>query len=103
MLKTDFSSWPHYTDEEVQAVGNVLLSNKVNYWTGQEGRHFEKEFAAWAGCAHAIALGNGTQALEAALMALGIGPGDEVIVTPRTFLRSEEHTSELQSLMRISY
>ncbi|HEY9572128.1 MAG TPA: DegT/DnrJ/EryC1/StrS aminotransferase family protein [Pusillimonas sp.] len=88
MLKTDFSSWPHYTDEEVQAVGNVLLSNKVNYWTGQEGRHFEKEFAAWAGCAHAIALGNGTQALEAALMALGIGPGDEVIVTPRTFLAS---------------
>lgn len=88
MLNTAFSPWPHYTDEEVQAVGKVLLSNKVNYWTGQEGRQFETEFASWSGCAHAVALGNGTQALEAALMALDIGPGDEVIVTPRTFLAS---------------
>ena len=88
MLNTAFSPWPHYTNEEVQAVGKVLLSNKVNYWTGQEGREFEKEFAGWAGCAHAVALGNGTQALEAALMALGVGPGDEVVVTPRTFLAS---------------
>src|SRR5690606_16710672 len=88
MLNTTFSPWPHYTDEEVQAVGKVLLSNKVNYWTGQEGRQFETEFANWSGCAHAVALGNGTQALEAALMALDIGPGDEVVVTPRTFLAS---------------
>ncbi|WP_017522895.1 DegT/DnrJ/EryC1/StrS family aminotransferase [Pusillimonas noertemannii] len=88
MLNTSFSPWPSYTDEEIQAVGNVLRSNKVNYWTGQEGRLFETEFAGWAGCAHAVALGNGTQALEAALMALDVGPGDEVIVTPRTFLAS---------------
>lgn len=88
MLNTAFSPWPQFTDEEVQAVSNVLLSNKVNYWTGQEGRLFQTEFAAWSGCAHAVALGNGTQALEAALMALEIGPGDEVIVTPRTFLAS---------------
>ncbi len=88
MLNTAFSPWPQFTDEEVQAVSNVLLSNKVNYWTGQEGRLFQTEFAAWSGCAHAVALGNGTQALEAALMALDIGPGDEVIVTPRTFLAS---------------
>jgi dTDP-4-amino-4,6-dideoxygalactose transaminase len=88
MLNTAFSPWPQYTDEEVQAVGKVLLSNKVNYWTGEQGRLFETEFAAWTGCAHAVALGNGTQALEAALMALDIGPGDEVIVTSRTFLAS---------------
>ena len=88
MLNTAFSPWPQFTDEEVQAVSNVLLSNKVNYWTGQEGRLFQTEFAAWSSCAHAVALGNGTQALEAALMALDIGPGDEVIVTPRTFLAS---------------
>ena len=88
MLNTAFSPWPHYTDEEVQAVGNVLRSNKVNYWTGQQGRLFEKEFADWSGCAHAIAVGNGTQALEAALIALDLQPGDEVIVTPRTFLAS---------------
>src|SRR3546814_19817668 len=64
MLNTAFSPWPSYTDEEVQAVGKVLLSNKVNYWTGQECRMFETEFATWAGCAHAVALGHGTPALD---------------------------------------
>jgi len=64
------------------------LSNKVNYWTGQECRRFEEEFAAWAGTNHAIALANGTVALDLALKGLGIGPGDEVVVTPRTFLAS---------------
>ncbi|MBF4365060.1 DegT/DnrJ/EryC1/StrS family aminotransferase, partial [Vibrio anguillarum] len=63
-------------------------SNKVNYWTGTECREFEKEFAAWAGCEYAIALGNGTLALDVALKALGVGEGDEVITTSRTFLAS---------------
>lgn len=67
---------------------NVILSNRVNYWTGQECREFEKEFAAWCGARHAIALANGTLALDLALKALGIGPGDEVVVTPRTFIAS---------------
>ena len=88
MLNTSFSPWPSFTSEEADALQAVLLSNKVNYWTGQEGREFEKEFAAWADCNHAIALSNGTQALDLALKGLGIGPGDEVIVTPRTFLAS---------------
>ncbi|GGE45430.1 aminotransferase [Halopseudomonas oceani] len=88
MLNTPFSPWPSFTTEEADAVHAVLLSNKVNYWTGQEGREFEKEFAAWADCTHAIALSNGTLALDLALKGLGIGPGDEVIVTPRTFLAS---------------
>ena len=66
----------------------VLLSNKVNYWTGNECREFEKEFAAWCGTRHAVALANGTLALDLALKALGIGPGDEVVVTPRTFIAS---------------
>lgn len=66
----------------------VLLSNKVNYWTGTECREFEREFAAWAGTRHAVALANGTLALDVALKALGIGPGDEVVVTPRTFIAS---------------
>ena len=88
MLNTPFSPWPSFTSEEADALQAVLLSNKVNYWTGQEGREFEKEFAAWADCNHAIALSNGTQALDLALKGLGIGPGDEVIVTPRTFLAS---------------
>ena len=88
MLNTPFSPWPSFTEEEANAVRDVVLSNKVNYWTGQECRAFEKEFAAWAGTDYAIALANGTVALDLALQALGIGAGDEVIVTPRTFLAS---------------
>jgi len=87
MLNNGFSSWPSYTDEEAKAIGRVLLSNRVNYWTGQETREFEKEFAIWVGSKYAVALSNGTVALEAALLALGISDG-EVIVTSRTFLAS---------------
>ncbi|MEZ9877417.1 DegT/DnrJ/EryC1/StrS family aminotransferase [Vibrio breoganii] len=88
MLNSKFSPWPSFTQEEADAVSRVILSNKVNYWTGQECREFEKEFAAWAGCEHAVALGNGTLALDIALKALEVGEGDEVITTPRTFLAS---------------
>lgn len=88
MLNTPFPPWPAFSEDEAQAVARVLRSNRVNYWTGEEGRAFEHEFAAWAGVPHAIALNNGTIALEAALRALGIGPGDEVIVTPRSFIAS---------------
>lgn len=88
MLNTAFSPWPRFTAEEATAVQQVLLSNKVNYWTGTECREFETEFAAWAGVPYAVALGNGTLALDVALQALGIGPGDEVVVTPRTFIAS---------------
>ena len=88
MLNGPFSPWPSFTPEEADAVSSVLLSNRVNYWTGQECREFEKEIAAWTGTDFAIALGNGTLALDAALIALGVGAGDEVIVTSRTFLAS---------------
>src|SRR5690554_2776566 len=88
MLNTPFSPWPSFTEEEANAVRDVVLSNKVNYWTGQECREFEKEFATWSGTKYAIALMNGTVALDVALLALGVGKGDEVIVTPRTFLAS---------------
>ncbi|WP_420177127.1 DegT/DnrJ/EryC1/StrS family aminotransferase [Kerstersia gyiorum] len=88
MLNTPFPPWPSFTEEEADAVKQVLLSNRVNYWTGQETREFEQEFAAWAGTKHAVALTNGTVALDVALIALGIGAGDEVIVTSRTFLAS---------------
>jgi dTDP-4-amino-4,6-dideoxygalactose transaminase len=88
IAKIPFSSWPSFTDEEAAAVQQVLLSNKVNYWTGQQCRAFEEEFAAWAGTAHAVTLANGTLALDLALKAIGVGSGDEVIVTPRTFIAS---------------
>ncbi|WP_201548525.1 DegT/DnrJ/EryC1/StrS family aminotransferase [Psychrobacter fjordensis] len=88
MLNTPFSPWPSFTQQEADAVSQVLLSNKVNYWTGQECRQFEQEFADWSGSKYAIAMGNGTLALDVALQALGIGAGDEVVVTPRTFIAS---------------
>ena len=88
MLNTAFEPWPSFTQEEADAVSRVLLSNKVNYWTGQECREFEKEFARFAETKYAVALANGTVALDVALEALGIGAGDDVIVTSRTFLAS---------------
>lgn len=88
MLNTAFSPWPSFTEEEASAVKNVLLSHRVNYWTGNECRAFEKEFAEFAECDYAVAVANGTVALDVALKALDIGVGDEVIVTPRTFIAS---------------
>lgn len=88
MLNTNFSPWPSFSDEEIAAVSKVMQSNRVNYWTGEECRLFEREFAQWAGVDHAVSLSNGTLALDLALRALDVGPGDEVIVTPRSFIAS---------------
>lgn len=88
MLNTAFSPWPSFSLEEADAVKQTLLSNRVNYWTGTESRIFEEEFASWCGVSHAIALANGTVALDLALQGLGVEPGDEVVVTPRTFIAS---------------
>jgi dTDP-4-amino-4,6-dideoxygalactose transaminase len=83
-----FAPWPFFADDEIEAAVAVLHSGRVNYWTGEEGRSFEKEFAAFAGCKYAVALANGSVALECALKALGIGPGDEVVTASRTFIAS---------------
>ncbi|MFC1543956.1 DegT/DnrJ/EryC1/StrS family aminotransferase [Gemmatimonadota bacterium] len=83
-----FPGWPSYSEEMIGHMASVLRTGKVNYWTGEEGRRFEEEYARSVGVMYAIALANGTLALEAALHALGIGPGDEVIVTSRTFIAS---------------
>ena len=83
-----FAPWPFFAADEIAAAQSVLKSGKVNYWTGEEGRFFEKEFSTFIGTRYAVALANGTVALELALYALGIGPGDEVIVASRTFIAS---------------
>ncbi|MGL6212555.1 DegT/DnrJ/EryC1/StrS family aminotransferase [Billgrantia desiderata] len=90
MLNGPFSPWPAFSQEEADAVARVLLSNRVNYWTGSECRDFEREFRRFADSEYAIAVANGTVALDLALYGLGIGenPDDEVIVTSRTFLAS---------------
>jgi dTDP-4-amino-4,6-dideoxygalactose transaminase len=88
MLNTTLPPWPSFSSDEARAVAEVIASNRVNYWTGEECRKFEVEYAAWCGSEKAIALNNGTVALDVALKALGVGRGDEVIVTPRTFIAS---------------
>lgn len=82
------NTWPWFDADECSVVQRVIASGRVNYWTGTEGRAFESEYAKSVGVRHAIALANGTVALELALRMLGIGPGDEVIVTPRSFMAS---------------
>ncbi len=87
-ISAPLALWPHFGAEEIEASTQVLRSGKVNYWTGQQGRLFESEFAASVDVKHAICVANGTLALELALSALGIGQGDEVITTSRTFIAS---------------
>lgn len=90
----NMAAWPSFTQEEADAVSRVLLSNKVNYWTGSEGREFEREFARFADVPHAIAVANGTLAIDLALQGLSIGAhnggraDDEVVVTSRSFMAS---------------
>ena len=81
-------TWPSFDEDDIAAVSAVLLSGKINYWTGTEGRTFEAEFAQYVGTRHAVALTNGTVALELALRAFGIGPGDEVLTASRSFIAS---------------
>jgi dTDP-4-amino-4,6-dideoxygalactose transaminase len=83
-----FPSWPSFSDDEIAAATEVLRSGRVNYWTGEHGRKFEQEFAAVCGCKHAVAVANGTVALELALRSLAIGAGDDVVVPSRTFIAS---------------
>ena len=88
MLNTSFPPWPSFSKTEAELVKKVLLSNKVNYWTGEECQKFENNFADFIGTKYAVALSNGTIAIDAALKSLDIGKGDEVIVTSRTFIAS---------------
>ncbi len=87
-MSRKFASWPYYGREEIEAVIRVLRSGRVNQWTGTEVVNFEKEYAEYLGVRHCVALANGSVALDVALTALGVGKGDEVIVTPRTFVAS---------------
>jgi dTDP-4-amino-4,6-dideoxygalactose transaminase len=80
--------WPTFDERGIKDVEAVLRSGKVNYWTGRKGMEFEKQFAAWQGSGYAVSVATGTAALHVGLTALGIGPGDEVIVPSYTFIAS---------------
>lgn len=88
MVTAIFPVWPEFCEEQRAAVASVLASGKVNYWTGNEGRLFEEEYASHLGVRRAIGLMNGTVALELPLRMFGVGAGDEVVVTPRSFMAS---------------
>src|SRR5689334_3962820 len=88
LRRSKFAPWPVFGPDEVEAVAAVLQSGRVNYWTGEEGRKFESEFAASQGTKYAVAVSNGTVALELALYAAGVGAGDEVIVPSKSFIAS---------------
>jgi dTDP-4-amino-4,6-dideoxygalactose transaminase len=87
-MKSSLAPWPYFAADEREAALAVLASGCVNYWTGEEGRRFEREYAETCGRRFGIALANGSVALELALKALGIGAGDEVVVSPRSFIAS---------------
>ena len=83
---TPLPPWPYFAADEIEAVRGVLASGRANYWTGGECTAFEREFAEFVGTRYAVAVANGTVALELALHALGIGDGDEVVVPSRSFM-----------------
>ena len=92
-LQPDLSSpsvliepWPHFDSEQIDSCVRVLASGKVNRWTGDETSLFEQEFSKWCGSSNAIAMANGSLALSSAYLAIGLGKGDELITTPRTFI-----------------
>lgn len=87
-IQEKLPSWPWFTEEIIQAAMEPLKTGKVNYWTGPLGMEFEKHFAKWCGIKYAISTSSGTSALHTALGALNIGPGDEVITVPYTFIAS---------------
>src|SRR5690554_6922968 len=88
MTRPASPTWPIYADDEIEAVARVLRSGRVNQWTGPEVGEFENDFSAYIGATHSVAVANGTASLELIMRAWGIGPGDEVVVTPRSFLAS---------------
>ncbi|MCK5014758.1 MAG: DegT/DnrJ/EryC1/StrS aminotransferase family protein, partial [Candidatus Omnitrophica bacterium] len=88
MKKPTFAPWPSFDQKIIKAVGDVLRSGKVSQWTGPNVYAFEKEYARYLGVKHAIAMTNGSVTMDVALKLLGVGPGDEVVVTCRSFVAS---------------
>ncbi|MGZ8269502.1 MAG: DegT/DnrJ/EryC1/StrS family aminotransferase, partial [Burkholderiales bacterium] len=86
LRRASLPPWPYFASDEIEAVRGVLVSGKANYWTGSEGTTFEREFAGFVGAKYGVALANGSVALELALHAVGVGPGDDVVVPARSFM-----------------
>ncbi|MHC4795399.1 MAG: DegT/DnrJ/EryC1/StrS family aminotransferase [Planctomycetota bacterium] len=83
-----FPMWPSFQQSTIKKAMEPLKSGKVNYWTGEVGTEFEKQWARWNRAKYAITTTSGTSALHTAVAALGIGPGDEVICPSYSFIAS---------------
>ena len=93
----NIENWPYYDTDTIHKVEEILLKGKVNYWTGNEGKLFEKEFAEWCGTNFAVGIANGSLALSSCYLAAGIGKDDEIITTPRTFIATSSSAVLLQA------
>ena len=91
------ASWPFYSETEVNAVSEILKSGKVNYWTGENVKKFEEEFSKWVGVKKSLSISNGSLALSASYLSIGLKEGDEIITTPRTFLATASSAMLLKS------
>ena len=80
--------WPIFEADEIAAVDAVLRSGRVNYWTGDQCKLFERAWSDYHGGMHSLAMANGSLTLDTALRVLNIGAGDEVIVSPRSYVAS---------------
>ena len=89
------NNWPVYSKEEADIIRKILLSNKVNYLFGDEGKKFEKNFSTFSNCKYALAVANGTLALDLCLRSIDLENNDEVIVTGRSFVASASCISVL--------
>ena len=81
-------NWPVFNEKMIHSVNEILKSGKVNQWTNPKVNEFERKFSTFIDCNYAVAVFNGTVALELCLKTLGLKRGDEVIVTPRSFIAS---------------
>ena len=97
VIEEKLPGWPWFDEETIKAAMEPLKTGKVNYWTGKLGMEFEKKWAEYNGVKFAISTSTGTSALHTALAALNIGPGDEVITVPYTFIASSFSSNERSS------
>ncbi len=81
-------NYPYYNKSSIEKVKKILESGRVNYWTGDECKNFEKEFSNYHKVKYSLSVSNGSVALEMALKALNLKKTDSVIVTPRSFVAS---------------
>ena len=80
--------WPQHSFDEIKKTISILKSGKTNYLYGNEGELFEREFAKFSDTKFAVALSNGTVALDLAIKSLNLKKNSEILVTPRSFIAS---------------